>query len=340
MERVQGLDSIRFVAALVVLLGHLPPPHLSHASALLTGIASTFALVFNGPAAVIVFFVVSGFCIHYPLMGSGRIELRYFYIRRAIRLFPPAIAAAAMYAVLGVDLSFPQFGVLWSIICEGIYYVLYPLLYAVAKRFGWTPLCGAAYVIAYALGVSKHGALTSDYTALGVWTWVIGLPCWLLGCVVAENLRHVAAPRDGEIWRLRLYVALSMIVLRVAKFHGDSALWSNVFTLNFFSPLYAYWLAKEIQRCGSVGASGFLEAGGGWSYSLYLVHPIVIVTVTPVLIAASGWAVGWSASVGIALCLSYAFYLLVERPSHSAAKRLARVARASVRAESPLNASP
>jgi peptidoglycan/LPS O-acetylase OafA/YrhL len=68
-RRVNGLDSIRFLCALVVMLYHLRlMDDVLHGQAHtgLTRAAMGIFNAFNGPAAVIVFFLISGFCIHYP----------------------------------------------------------------------------------------------------------------------------------------------------------------------------------------------------------------------------------------------------------------------------------
>jgi peptidoglycan/LPS O-acetylase OafA/YrhL len=67
--RVQGLDSIRF-SALVVVLFHFGLISRSYLGTDPRGLAAVsrgiLGSLFDGPAAVIVFFVISGFCIHFP----------------------------------------------------------------------------------------------------------------------------------------------------------------------------------------------------------------------------------------------------------------------------------
>jgi peptidoglycan/LPS O-acetylase OafA/YrhL len=71
-SHIPGLDGIRAMAVSAVILGHLPNTH--------------------GPAAqgVSTFFVLSGFLITWLLLEekqrTGRISIRLFYIRRALRL--------------------------------------------------------------------------------------------------------------------------------------------------------------------------------------------------------------------------------------------------------------
>ena len=73
MKRIEGLDSIRFVLAFIVLVGHmgLPLPDFAYFdSVYLINLLKLFGLIFNGPAAGIIFFILSGFVIHYPFIEN------------------------------------------------------------------------------------------------------------------------------------------------------------------------------------------------------------------------------------------------------------------------------
>src|SRR6267154_2028769 len=84
-QRVVGSDSIRFVCAFIVLVDHLGlTPGRIHGHSLPTlerVLAGTYNSLFNGPAAVIVFFIISGFCIHFPSRNGKALELPSYYTR-------------------------------------------------------------------------------------------------------------------------------------------------------------------------------------------------------------------------------------------------------------------
>ena len=68
MTHIRGIDAVRALCALCLVMGHFSgPPLLNWIERFTvpgwptTGIYGSFR---NGPAAVIVFFVISGFCIH------------------------------------------------------------------------------------------------------------------------------------------------------------------------------------------------------------------------------------------------------------------------------------
>jgi peptidoglycan/LPS O-acetylase OafA/YrhL len=83
VRRVAALDGIRALAAIAVLLFHHGP---------LLPTAAFRYLASGGWYGVDVFFVLSGFLITSLLVSeerkTGKISLRRFYARRALRLYP------------------------------------------------------------------------------------------------------------------------------------------------------------------------------------------------------------------------------------------------------------
>ena len=53
------------------------------------------AIAYDGVAAVIVFFVISGLCVHYPYARSGHCPLPSFFARRFLRIGIPLAVVAA-----------------------------------------------------------------------------------------------------------------------------------------------------------------------------------------------------------------------------------------------------
>jgi peptidoglycan/LPS O-acetylase OafA/YrhL len=98
---IHGLDTIRFFCALWVVMGHFGAPPLpafidkSTLPGLLTiGIYNNLT---SGPAAVIVFFVISGLCIHFPHAVTLSIPNGGTYlVRRYLRIVPPMLVAIAI----------------------------------------------------------------------------------------------------------------------------------------------------------------------------------------------------------------------------------------------------
>ena len=114
MKRLYILDALRCVLALCVTLGHQgmfpvfgPADQIN---VLVDELAQGLRTIVFGPPAVIAFFVISGFCIHYPYCkGERRVLIERFYARRYIRIVLPVLAILAAFKVM-----FPETVIFWK----------------------------------------------------------------------------------------------------------------------------------------------------------------------------------------------------------------------------------
>ena len=140
--RVEIIDVFRFFAALWVMLGHAGPFPLlegvtkSHLSGLV--FRGVYNNLFVGPPAVIVFFVISGYCIHRPFRDIARLPLLTYFTRRYVRILFPMAFAILLAKPVGFPLPLFHDSILWSLVAELIYYTIYPILRPLATRIGWT----------------------------------------------------------------------------------------------------------------------------------------------------------------------------------------------------------
>lgn len=332
-HRIQGLDSIRLVCAAIVALGHFGKQIRETIFALAGNhvgewIAAPVGIAFNGPAAVIAFFVLSGFVVHLPKAEGRPFGTTEYFARRYLRIVPPALAALALYIVLDIPQArtTPWGTLLWSILCELIYYTLYPLLLRSRVPMGWA--FAAALALSIVLVVVSPAAIQPSkglYMALGPGlTWLLGLPCWLAGCWLAERYRRFPEVRTTTLWAARFTIWAVSAVLMAVRFHLPwmGPLLSVQVLLNFYAIPVALWLGLEARQFHATPPP--LDAPGRASYSLYLSHPLA-------LLVFDTWAFG-VAAVPLYLVLVAAFtalfYLAIERPSHRAAQRLGRKLRA------------
>ena len=324
-QRIVGLDAIRFVLASWVVFGHYGFPALpsaEHANFLVLVARGLLYNSFNGAAAVIAFFVISGFCIHYGSGNSDALFLPAYFTRRWIRTLAPMVAAIGFSELLNVKMGLFTYSILWSLLCEEIYYLLYPLLLSIRSRFGWTQILVVSLCCAMAVAMSDPGAL--EYPSYGGWlNWILGLPCWILGCVLADQVRAGSFPRVslGSLWRWRFLVWALSFVASFLRFHaGIGYPW----TLSAFAFAVYPWLAREIAYAREHGAPRILEAAGLWSYSLYLMHLALGSIVSP----SSTWPAqtlgAWALRCALAFVGSYAFSRIFELPMHQVARRAYR----------------
>lgn len=112
-SRIPSLDGWRAVSIILVLGGHCKfaagfPAHLKHG----------FLWPFAGDLGVRFFFTISGLLITWLLLQeeqkNGRISLKNFYIRRAIRILPVYFAFLGVLFLLQLFTPFHQSNVIWA----------------------------------------------------------------------------------------------------------------------------------------------------------------------------------------------------------------------------------
>ncbi|WP_026209678.1 acyltransferase family protein [Cytophaga aurantiaca] len=326
--RIKGLDTIRLFCACIVVLSHfcfqLFTEEFVSSSLILTGIRGVYNNMFVGVAAVIVFFIISGFCIHYPYANGKPMKPVQFLIQRIIRIGLPAIAALLMFQIyFKVEMQ-----VLWSLVCEVVYYILYPLILMLIKRGKLKQLLLATFLISAIwtiLFAFLNGDADGNFHRAGfATTWIIGLPIWLLGVLLAEQFTQHKLPTTDFIVR---YINVFRIALwgiatltSVLRFHFNI---NFSYTLLPFSFIAYYWLAAEIKYFSTREESKVWAFGGMISYSIYLVHQAVAIIVVD-MFKLDLQNLFWVFAVAVIAtgALSYLYYLLIERPSHFLAKSI------------------
>lgn len=329
LERFNILDCLRAVLATWVTIGHLgvfplmgahPGPGLPHF------IDRFLNSTVWGMPAVMAFFVISGFCIHYPMHNGKALSLPQFYARRYLRTLIPVAVVVAILAATRDDIVWKVSsrdwvffsGTLWSLLCEEIYYALYPLLRAIRQRVGWAPIVVATTI--WSIGLASVATPARDWFDIGpLGTAAILYPVWILGCILAEQAAKTKKTVSTRgIWSWRAGAWGAMWVSEALNFHTPV---SQVHTMLFVGAIAFLWIRAEINYGRTHAAPGWLRKVGAWSYSLYLVHPLVFHEFDKMN---HGWAqtrLGWIAEFSVALILAYVFFLLIERPAHMMAKQ-------------------
>lgn len=323
MKRIAPILSVRFFLALWVFLSHFPYPVFTEdqSNPVLWVVRSVLRNSFNGPAAVITFFVISGFCIHFP--NRQNIEIpswASYYARRYVRILIPMGLAITLAIPLKLKLGLYINYILWSLLCEEIYYFLYPGLLRLRDLLGWRALMTLAWVASLLVLLTNPAA--KEYHNLGPsLTWVLGLPCWLMGVRMAERL-DIFSPRSVgalQVWSWRLGVWALSLGLSALRFHTVIGF---PWTLNLFAIVATLWLQREISYYHSLSVIPAFEKMGDASYSVYLTH--MHGAMLTGWITAMSTQLGWWLNVAITVIFSSVFYLCIERPSHQLARNLSR----------------
>jgi peptidoglycan/LPS O-acetylase OafA/YrhL len=329
-KRIVGLDSIRAICALWVVFGHLGAPPLTagldESNIFSKLIGAIYGNFWSGPAAVIVFFVISGFCIHYPFSASLRIpSLSSYYLRRYLRIGIPLVVAVALSRMLSVDYSLFSDSILWSLIAELVYYTIYPLLLVVRRSVrSWLIFIVVSMMLAFVLAATRP--LAGNYPSFGnALNWLLGLPVWLAGCWLADRVSRdqlPSVPSPKLIWLWRGLVLLSAMACSVLRFHSPLG---YPWTLNIFGIFASLWLSREIVWYMASPPRKFLELIGVWSYSIYLVHVLAASLYKKIPMPNMGFILNWFSLMIFVFVSSFLFYKVVEWPSHHLARSLTRV---------------
>ncbi len=331
-SRLKSLDLLRFVAVTMVLLRHMTP---EHPNPVINRICSA------GWAGVDLFFVLSGFLIGGLLLSEARkndgVNLRRFYVRRSLKIYPAFLALVVFYApvekLIGTrfswrgllcELLFLQnylwriFNHTWSLAIEEHFYLLIgvTILYLSARRalavlpaiaFSVFLLCLAGRVVTFlAFGSINISAthLRMDSLAAGV------LLAWI------REFRPAIFMRVSPRW---LSVAAAMLA-PLFWFEPESSFYSTAgFTLNYlgFGIILVFALNNEKWLCNQ-GIVSILAGLGALSYTTYLWH-MPVKRLFSFLRQQSVLDLGWSGELLAYVVVSFAVGLLMaylsERPA-------------------------
>jgi len=314
--RVAGLDGLRGLAALYVLVHHCWL-FTFHGYPRDTG-PRWLGWLLYGHLGVVFFIVLSGFSLGItPARHGWRLGgLARYARRRAWRILPPYwaalvfslivawavipqphsgppdVASVFVYGLLLQDfvaVPVPN-GAFWSIAVEAELYVLLPLLLLVRRRAGALAMLAFVAVPVLAFGVSHPNVSTVDRL-----TWLTPqfAPLFTMGLlgagVVSDKLR---GGRGERVRRLPWHWLALLAVLPVAVLSG---LAGTVWTVHHYfwvdlavAPAIAALLAAVATRRPAplVWLLGTrpVRSLGTFSYSLYLIHVPIVVAVNRVLV--------------------------------------------------------
>jgi peptidoglycan/LPS O-acetylase OafA/YrhL len=311
--RVAGLDGIRGLAALYVVLYHIflrawpGYPGANHAPFWAVWLS-------YGRGAVAIFIALSGFSLGLSPARSGwRLKSVATYAhRRAWRILPPYWAALGfsllmtwyvlaqpgwalpngksvlVYGLLGQDVfaaGSPN-RAFWSIAIEAQLYVLLPLLLLLARRVSALSMVSLVAAVVVTIGVlGPHVALMN--TALVKFTPDLAV-LFAVGLLAAGIVTAGERTRSRPWAWYALAAAVPAIVLMVVK----GSVWSyfNLFWLDLaWAPAIGCFLAavassrpRFVVRFLNTRMTRIL---GACSYSLYLTHAPIVIAVSYGLIA-------------------------------------------------------
>jgi peptidoglycan/LPS O-acetylase OafA/YrhL len=298
-------------------------------------------------------FAISGFLITTLLVReftrTGKIDVRRFYARRTLRIFPLYFAVLGLYVVLviGTRSGTPQgaafmhhlpafatyttnwfvplgqshpvtFNFAWSLATQEQFYLLWPLALVLCLAPGRWWRAGAVLFAVIAVNEIARHAVSGP----GVPTMVV---------------RSAAVPIClGAIWALMLHSRKGFSVVRRALGHRAAALclfavlaatiamWAPYGILEFLlAALVAACSIREDNLAAPLLTARPVRFVGKISYGMYLLHMLAISSVRAILGARFGLSV-FVGGTAVAIAMAYASYRWFETPILRYRDRIAR----------------
>lgn len=311
-----GLNSLRFMAAFLVLMHHSETIKSKH------GIVNFdwLGLFKNGGNAVTFFFVLSGFLITYLLLKerhkTATTSIKNFYLKRVLRIWPlyfllvfiGTVALPVAFGFVQVDYEMPYtlgqtwywfvfflpgmvtflYGShflepLWSIGVEEVFYLMWAPLFKISKQHILWLLIGVI-VLKTVLSIVGHFYITNElfHYLMSIFKFeamaVGGLGAWLVFTKGEAFVKSVA-------FKIPVQIAVFAVLVTFLTFHIniDNVVWQAVFSTPVVSSLLVDVLFLYLILCVSVVdhsivkfRSKALSFLGEISYGIYMYHLLAI----------------------------------------------------------------
>jgi peptidoglycan/LPS O-acetylase OafA/YrhL len=349
-SRLEYIDGLRALAALWVLLHHAietSEPTRAMSSKVIGPVLGT---LFFGQFPVMVFLMLSGFCLYFPFIKKNplpefNVSFRAYLTRRFMRIYPPyfwaGVLCLALLAIPGLtvgrwSITAPVDGwvvtshlllfhnlipahatkidyPMWSIGLEWQLYLFFPLLVWAFRRIGALPTIVATLLIAAALRATYRDMPPGIGPIFrdGPLAYLMIFAAGMLAAKLSVGRETLRLPR----WVLFGVFGLGLLAVRFGS--GNGLVHDLATTGAFFCLLL---LATD----GNSATARFLSNPwlvriGFFSYSLYLVHaPILHLTwmaLRPLDLSHDAMFAGLVLlGTPLSLSLSYGFHVLFERP--------------------------
>ena len=335
-HRVGFLDSLRFIAAFAVVLQHF-----------LEGEAYPWGLWFvnlgPGVFGVALFFIISGFVM--PLSVQRGFAPAEFAIRRLFRIYPllltifavvfiashfsplPAFDAARgasftdwMANLLLVQdfLGVPKiYGVTWTLILELIWYGMFAaaILMFRGRSISWLSVLAPAGLIALTvLSLVVHHRIPAGRIGM-LYAAIFGMQAFrhFNGAIGTRRFSIDAVVFTGVM------VVANAVAFGVFK-HPTTTVYQAVAPWFVATTLFLIVYAPPRIRHAAVLKSPIIVTLGAISYSIYLVHPLVIAAGETLLHGPARMAFVMIGTVAVSVLT----YRLIERPGMEMGRRLAK----------------
>lgn len=342
--RLRHIDALRAIAALLVVWLHVGDafvrfdPRGIAAGNLLYLIPKSIDV---GRIGVVVFFLISGFVIPFSIHPDRAAPIGSFVIKRLFRIYPAywlsvPLGALTGFWIWGAHFSAPDVlinltllqdvfgvqgaeGLYWTLLVEIVFYALCVALLLGNSLFNMRRVCALAIVLgfgySFAMLATWIGAPVMNANAA---FWMVNLSTMLCGTLYRSCVVDNKAAADPWL-RAAVYGLLSYYLVILPS----GAIWAHGFEHN--APIsYALGLLVFILGTSAVRIRTRLTDWlGQISYSVYLFHPVIFMTLLWWLLRqppGSWWrsqhlSIYLLINTVLTIALADLVYRLIEKPS-------------------------
>lgn len=337
-NRLDYLDSIRGIAAILVVFYHIKDAILKTGGVSAESIDNLFDYIDLGRLGVVIFFITSGFVIPWSLKEGRPNELKKFMLKRFFRLYPAYWFSIIFSTAIGTTLfagitvlSFYQvavnftmvhkflgiesvLGSYWTLHLELVFYLACMILFKLGLLHNSYNNC--VLVVFFSFLAMLFGIIRYHWGLKLPIIFPLGLSCMFYGAVLRDAILNDSKnSRTNCIILTGIYFIL-LYFSDTAYYQGGWGKWYLTHVVAFS----IFFILTMVLRLHNPVFVFF----GRVSYSLYLLHPIAIALIY-LIIPDAYWS---SVSLFTLLCmvipsatlLSWLSYKYIEIPFINVAK--------------------
>lgn len=311
-----NLNSIRFFAAAMVIVHHIE--QIKAIFGLDSAWETSDTIRSIGKLGVLLFFTLSGFLITFLMLAEekefGKIDIKQFYIRRILRIWPlyfivfflaffvlnrlsffqfpsyylPAAGAVTTFVLFALFLSnvflavhgpLPYASQTWSVATEEQFYLIWPII----MRYSKNKMLSLCIVIAVVAGL--HLFLITDYSnalpykqQVAAFWKMFNIDCMALGGIFALLLFERGRLLN-LVLNLYVFIPTLLLLLLMVFFQVKIPFFSTFFYDDVFALLFAIVIINMAAHplLSTTLEFKWLSYLGKISYGLYMYHGVAIV---------------------------------------------------------------
>jgi peptidoglycan/LPS O-acetylase OafA/YrhL len=344
---IPSLDGVRAIAVLIVFIGH----------------GTTVPLMWPGNVGVTIFFFLSGFLITTLLRRewnkTGSISLSKFYLRRVLRILPPAYITISIAVVLGATgvlgatttiwgvlaevlnltnyyLVFfgreglpPETSMLWSLAVEEHFYLVFPAVMILLLRHRLTQRrIGRILLIACGVGLLWRIVLTIGGASF--FHLYTGTDTRFDGLLAGAAMALLWNPVEGDPFPFRISrrtIARVLVPIAIALFAASALIQRDTIRLSIVDtvqyaclvPIFWFVITRPSSWVGRILNNQVVAHIGVLSFSIYLLHRLAIAVVAPLAIIDPARDM---LAFAMTIAVAEVMYRLVEMPLAKVRRRL------------------